>query len=336
MENEMSSIVQVEIQGLNIAFEIASKTAGMAAQAFARLLNGMFWIGKKSVNGVKYIKNKKLANLSGEVKINKLKLREGEHVSLFKLHVDAIDEFKKACEAIKVPFTQLVDFNKSDDFVHIMVGSSSEKNVNYILQEVILDKVNSKRKKDEQLEKVGEKSSVQEYVDANSVNEDGIKDLQNFVDNVSEYEKQNNIPPLPSNDSKVDEKSISQIKNNMEAAENEIKNNKMKEEGIKTSLTSIIDQDEKFLYFQISKDDSIMVEKDDVYIDKEHDVAYIKPSAKDEYITLNNEKITGSDLKNKLNERRVNLTNTKPEQSLNSHMKIDHKVKTNKKDKVIG
>ena len=34
MENELSSIIQVEMQGINIAFEIASKTAGIAAQAF--------------------------------------------------------------------------------------------------------------------------------------------------------------------------------------------------------------------------------------------------------------------------------------------------------------
>lgn len=336
MENELSSIIQVEMQGINIAFEIASKTAGIAAQAFVKLIRAMMYSGKFLKKGIEGKKNEKLAKLSGEVGVDELRTREGENVSIFKLHVDAIDEFKKACESIGVPYAQLEDFNKKDEFIHIMIGSSSEKNVNYILEEIVLDKVNSGRSRDEKLEKAGEKSSVQEYIDANSVNEDGIKDLQNFVDNVSEYEKQNNIPPLPSNDSKVDEKSISQIKNNMEAAENEIKNNKMKEEGIKTSLTSIIDQDEKFLYFQISKDDSIMVEKDDVYIDKEHDVAYIKPSAKDEYITLNNEKITGSDLKNKLNERSVNLTNTKPEQSLNSHMKIDHKVKTNKKDKVIG
>lgn len=336
MENELSSIIQVEMQGINIAFEIASKTAGIAAQAFVKLIRAMMYSGKFLKKGIEGKKNEKLAKLSGEVGLDDLRMREGENVSIFKLHVDAIDEFKKACESIGVPYAQLEDFNKKDEFIHIMIGSSSEKNVNYILEEIVLDKVNSGRSKDEKLEKAGEKSSVQEYIDANSVDENGVKDVQNFVNNVNEYEKECNVENLPSNDNEIDEKSISQIKENVRHAENEAEITKIKETGIKTSISSIVDQDEKFFYIQIDKDDSIMIEKENIYLDKEHDMAYIKESDNKSYLTMNNEKISADDLKSKLDERSENLKNIKSENSMQKHMKMEKKTNIDKKVKAIG
>ncbi len=308
MDNELSSIVQIEMQGMNMAFEIGSKVAGVALQSFVRMLN-IISAGRKLIGkGVTEHKDKKIVNLSGKVEMSQLKLREGENLSLFKIKDAAMEDFDKAMIAMNIPYAELPDFNREDGYKFIMLGSTHDRNVNYILEELLAKNL-KKENQETKEENVGEKVSVKEYIDANSVDENGNMDVKNFTNSVEELEKASGISinKTPNESSTgLSSTEAEKLISNVKEIENTKELENISSDKIRVSQSVITDEDEHMIYLDIGNDDKLMISKESVVFNDNKYEMYLNFD-NESIVTLNGERISSGDVKKLLKDRESKL-----------------------------
>lgn len=257
----MGTVINVAFEGYSMAFKVMGTLGAKTAQALAKAIMCMFKSGSKAIKNHKL---KKLQNQVGEVDLETLWKKDGTNLEYFAIKDSEYAQFLKMCEKEGICFNKLTDLNPGDGLTYIQVGANNVRAIQFNID--VLTKSALEKGKLQEGESIGHQCTIEDWIKSAPGKTDEER-MNNFIEMSDKmYQKQlaeeKRRGELPSkNILQLEAKDRNAIIASVKKSEGKVYKPELFE-SFRVSKSAIIDENEKTIKIQCSKDEYMIVNKE--------------------------------------------------------------------------